>query len=134
MENEFAKVMSERTDEELIKIVTVERDKYNPTALEAADEEVEKRKIDTSKFQEIKEKATAAKIQKQKVNSNIVGSGTRFLHLLIDWAIWIVLSFILSFIVGLVIDPVNLDLFQVVIYVLFLGTFITYYAIMEIKY
>ena len=37
MENEFAKVMSERTDEELIKIVTVERTSYNPTAIEAAD-------------------------------------------------------------------------------------------------
>ena len=37
MENEFAKVMSERTDEDLIKIVTVERENYNSTAIEAAD-------------------------------------------------------------------------------------------------
>lgn len=48
MENEFKKVMSERTDEELIKIVTIERGKYNPTAIEAADAEVEKRNIDPS--------------------------------------------------------------------------------------
>ena len=41
MENEFTKVMSERTDEELIKIVTVERTGYNATAIEAADAEVE---------------------------------------------------------------------------------------------
>ena len=51
MENEFAKVMSERTDEELIKIVTVERGSYNPTAIEAADSEIEKRNIDTSEFE-----------------------------------------------------------------------------------
>ncbi len=37
MENEFEKVMSERTDKELIRIVTVERGSYNPTAIEAAD-------------------------------------------------------------------------------------------------
>jgi hypothetical protein len=33
MENEFAKAMSKRTDEELIKIVTVERGSYNPNAI-----------------------------------------------------------------------------------------------------
>ncbi len=134
MENEFAKVMSERTDEELIKIVTVERDKYNPTALEAADTEVEKRNIDTSTFQEIREKATTEKIQKQKVDSSVVGSGTRFMHLLIDWAIWIVLSFVLSFIVGLIVNPINLGLYQIVIYILFLGAFLGYYAFMEIMF
>ena len=66
MENEFTKVMSERTDEELIKIVTVERGSYNPNAIEAADAEVEKRKIDTSEFEKIRKKATAEKEQKEK--------------------------------------------------------------------
>ncbi|WP_255572920.1 hypothetical protein [Hanstruepera marina] len=56
MENEFAKVMSERTNEELIKIVTIERARYNPTAIEAADAEVEKRNIDTSEFETIRER------------------------------------------------------------------------------
>ncbi|MFC4221229.1 RDD family protein [Flagellimonas marina] len=134
MENEFAKVMSERTDEELIKIVTVERDKYNPTALEAADSEIENRKINTSTFKEIRDKANAEKIQKQKVDSSVVSSGTRFLHLIIDWAVWIILSFILSFLVGLIFEPTNLDLFQVVIYILFLAVFVGYYAFMELKY
>lgn len=36
MENEFLKVMSQRTDEELIKIITVDIRKYNPIAIEAA--------------------------------------------------------------------------------------------------
>ena len=45
MENEFAKVMSERTDAELIKVVTAERDKYNPKGIEAAELEVAKRNI-----------------------------------------------------------------------------------------
>ncbi len=134
MENEFAKVMSERTDEELIKIVTVERDKYNSIALEAADSEVDKRKIDTSTFQEIREKANEEKIQKQKVDANVVGSGTRFLHLIIDWAIWIVISFVLSLVVGLIVDPNNLDSYQIAVYILFLAAFIGYYAVMELKF
>ena len=78
MENEFTKAMSERTDEQLIKIVTAERDKYNPAAIDAAESEVAKRNIDTNKFEEIKEKETVGKVAKKKVDSTGVGSGKDF--------------------------------------------------------
>ena len=136
MENEFTKVMSERTDEELIKIVTVERERYNPTAIEAADAEIEKRNIDTSEFEKIKEQATVEKEQKQKVDSNVVGSGIRFVNFLIDFIVWLILAFIISFIIGLLI-PVTAEsqgILTLFVYVLFFGTFITYYAILEIKF
>jgi uncharacterized RDD family membrane protein YckC len=136
MENEFVKVMSERTDEELIKIVTVERERYNPTAIEAADSEIEKRNIDTSELEKIKEKATVEKEQKQKVDSNVVGSGIRFVNFIIDFIIWLILAFIISFIIGLLI-PVTAEsqgILTLFVYVLFFGTFIAYYAIMEIKF
>ncbi|MFI2744333.1 RDD family protein [Zhouia sp. PK063] len=134
MENEFAKVMSERTDEELIKIVTVERDKYNPTAIEAADTEVEKRNIDTSEFEKIREKATAEKEQKEKVDSNVVGSGIRFVNFLIDFIVWLVLAFIITFVIGLFIQPTDQGMISLIGYILIFGTFIVYYAIMEIKF
>ena len=129
MENEFAKVMSERTDEELIKIVTVERTSYNPTAIEAADAEVEKRNIDTSEFEKIREKATAEKQQKEKVDSNVVGSGIRFLNFIIDFIIWLIIAGILTF-------PLSAnDGNQMLLgYVIMFATFIGYYAIMEIKF
>lgn len=134
MENEFAKVMSERTDEELIKIVTVERERYNPTAIEAADAEVEKRNIDTSEFEKIREKVTAEKEQKQKVDSNVVGSGIRFVNFLIDFIVWLVLAFIISFIIGLFVQPTDQGMISLIGYILIFGTFIAYYAIMEIKF
>ncbi|CAM3555087.1 RDD family protein [Aequorivita lipolytica] len=129
MENEFAKVMSERTDEELIKIVTIERGSYNPTAIEAADSEIEKRNIDTSEFEKIKEKATVEKEQKQKVDSNVVGSGIRFLNFIIDFIIWLIIAGILTF-------PLSAkDGNQMLLgYVIMFATFIGYYAIMEIKF
>lgn len=136
MENEFAKVMSERTDEELIKIVTVERERYNPTAIEAADAEVEKRNIDTSEFEKIREKATTEKEQKEKVNSNVVGSGIRFVNFLIDFIVWLVFAYIISFIIGLFV-PVTTEsqgILTLFVYILFFGTFIAYYSIMEIKF
>ncbi|PNW26034.1 RDD family protein [Formosa algae] len=134
MENEFAKVMSERTDEELIKIVTVERTSYNPTAIEAADAEVEKRNIDTSEFEKIREKATAEKEQKDKVDSNVVGSGIRFVNFLIDFIVWLVLAFIISFIIGLIVQPTDQGILTLFGYVLIFGTFIGYYAFMEIRF
>ncbi|WP_034257709.1 RDD family protein [Altibacter lentus] len=134
MENEFAKVMSERTDEELIKIVTVKRTSYNPTAIEAADAEVEKRNIDTSEFEKIREKATAEKQQKEKVDSNVVGSGIRFVNFLIDFIVWLVLAFIISFIIGLFVQATDQGMISLIGYILIFGTFIAYYALMEIKF
>lgn len=134
MENEFAKVMSERTDEELIKIVTAERDKYNPTAIEAAELEVDKRNIDTSKFEEIKEKTTTERVAKEKVDANVVGSGIRFVNFLIDFIIWLILAMIAIFIIGLVVQPTDESFISLLGYILIFGTFIAYYAIMEIKF
>ncbi|WP_178990151.1 RDD family protein [Winogradskyella schleiferi] len=129
MENEFVKVMSERTDKELIRIVTVERGNYNPTAIEAAEAEVERRNIETSEFERIKEKATVEKVKKQKVDSNVVGSGIRFLNFIIDFIIWLIISAILTF-------PLSAnDGNQMLLgYVIIFVTFIGYYAIMEIKF
>ncbi|PIV94354.1 MAG: hypothetical protein COZ17_02830 [Flavobacteriaceae bacterium CG_4_10_14_3_um_filter_33_47] len=136
MENEFTKVMSERTDQELIKIVTVERERYNPTAIEAADLEIEKRNIDTAEFEKIKEKATVDKEQRQKVDSNVVGSGTRFINFLLDFIIWLVFGSLISFIIGLFVPVTseNQGILTLLIYLIFFGSFIAYYSIMEIKF
>lgn len=129
MENEFKQVMSERTDDELVKIVTTERERYNPVALEAAESEIENRNIDTSLFEKIKKKATAEKIKKKKVDSNVVGSGIRFLNFLIDFIIWLVIAGILTY-------PLNAnDGTEMFLgYLIMLTTFIAYYGIMEIKF
>jgi uncharacterized RDD family membrane protein YckC len=134
MENEFGKVMSQRTDEELIKIVTVDREGYNPTAIVAADAKIEKRNIDTSEFEKIKKQATVEKEQKEKVNSNVVGSGIRFVNFLIDFIVWFILAFIISIVIGIFVQPTDQVFLTLFGYVLMFGTFIAYYAIMEIKF
>ena len=134
MENEFTKVMSEKTNEDLIKIVTVEREKYNPTAIEAADIEVEKRRIDITEFEKIKEKAIVEQKQKQKVDSNIVGSGIRFLNFLIDSIVWFTLAFIISSLIGFIIQPTDEGMITLIGYLIIFATFIAYYTIMEIRF
>ncbi len=130
MENEFKEVMSQRTDEELIEIVTIEKENYNPVAVQAAEIEIKKRKLDVSKFEDIKEKAIVKKKQEDNVDSKVVGLGIRFLNFLIDILIWLVLSFIMSFIVGLFMFPTNQYFYSILIF----GTFIGYFAIIEIKF
>lgn len=134
MENEFAKVMSERTDEELIKIVTADKDKYNPTAIEAAELEVDKRNIDTRRFEEIKQKTTTARVAKEKVDANVVGTGIRLANFLIDFIIWLIFAMIVIFIIGLIIQPTDESFISLLAYILIFATFIAYYAIMEIKF
>jgi len=134
MENEFKEVMSKRTDEELIKIVTIQKDDYNPDAVKAAELEIEKRKIDNQYFEETKEKITVEKKQIEKVDTNVVNSGIRFLNFLIDFIVIMILALIISFIIGLLVQPTDPALIQIIGYVLILGTFFGYYAIMEIKF
>lgn len=133
MENEFTKVMSKRTDQELIKIVTVEREGYNPLAIEAAEYEIETREINSKDFENIKEEAVVEKEQQQLVDSNVVGLGIRFVNFLIDIIVWLILTFVISFIVGLFIQSTDQVFIMLMGYFLFFGTFIGYYSIMEIK-
>ena len=123
MENEFEEVMSKRTDEELIKIVTIQKDDYNPDAVKAAELEIEKRKIDIQNFEKIKEKLTVDKKQIEKVDTNVVNSGIRFLNFLIDFIVIMVLALIIGFIIGLFVHPTDQELIQIIGYILILGTF-----------
>ncbi|WP_299436870.1 RDD family protein [uncultured Aquimarina sp.] len=138
MENEFQDVMSQRTDEELIKILTVDIGKYNPTAIEAAEIEIKTRTIDSSRFEEIKEKAATEKIAKENVNSNIVSSGIRFLNLLIDSIICYILIIIAFYFFGFVIAPIitttNSFIIIMINLIIIFGTFFAYHSIMEIKF
>ena len=138
MENEFAKVMSERTDEEIIKIVTAERESYNPIAIKAAESEIAKRNIDTSIFEEIKERTTTEKIAKDKVDSNVVGSGIRFLNLIIDSIIWYILIVITYFLFWIII-PTSVSISNgfivgiINLIIIFVPLF-AYHSLMEIKF
>ncbi|MBQ0768866.1 MAG: RDD family protein [Bizionia sp.] len=134
MENEFTKVMSERSNEELIKIVTTEKDNYNATAVEAARCEIENRNINTSEFEHLKKKATTLSTQKQNVDTNAAGSRIRFLNFIIDSIVWLILAFLLSFIIEILIQPTSQSMITFYGYLLIFGTYLAYYAVMEIQF
>ena len=49
MNIDFNEVMSKHADDELIKIVTIDKNKYQPLAIEAAEEEIKKRREEEEK-------------------------------------------------------------------------------------
>ena len=134
MGNEFAKVMSDRTDSDLIKIVTADRAKYNPAAIAAAETELEKRNINKSEFEKVKEDSTDERTKTHSVEENVVSSFSRFLNFIIDMLIGLVIAYFLSLIVDLFVQTSDQFLLQLYGYLFMSGTFFAYYAIMEIKY
>jgi uncharacterized RDD family membrane protein YckC len=129
MNIDFNEVMSKRTDEDLIKIVTVDRGGYQPLAVEAAEQEIKKRKIDTTKIEQVKVDLTA-KIEKQKeLNAKQVSALTRFIHFIVDTVVWLIIVAILTF-------PLNAkdDLQMLLGYLILFTSFLVYYIFMETKY
>jgi hypothetical protein len=53
MGNSFSAVMSERTDEELIKIATIDKYNYQLKAVEAEEQEIKKRQLDNGLIEKI---------------------------------------------------------------------------------
>lgn len=91
METNFIKVMSNKTDEELIKIVTINRAKYQELAIEAAEKVIDLRKIDASQFEKITAKVEIENQAIKKIENNTVGSRIRFVNFLIDFIVIFIL-------------------------------------------
>ena len=92
MENIFTDLMSKKTTDELIQLVTTDYDKYQPLAIETAKNEIKLRNIDIKKIEQLNEihKEEIAienlkKTQKQKdVLKKIANSTLRSTNFIID--------------------------------------------------
>jgi uncharacterized RDD family membrane protein YckC len=129
MNTDFKDVMSKRTDDELIQIVTVDKNKYQPLAIEAAEEEIKKRNIDTTKIEQVKVDLTTKITEQEEFEANKVSSSTRFINFIIDTIVWFIIVAILT-------NPINTKspIQMLFGYFLFFACYIGYYVFMETKY
>jgi len=127
MNADFKDVMSKRTDQELIKIITIDREDYQPLAIEAAEAEIKNRGINQTLIEEAHANVNAS--TKAWQPSGKVNAVTRFVHFVIDTIIWMVVTTILTL-------PINAqdDTQMLLGYLIMLATFIGYYALLETKY
>jgi uncharacterized RDD family membrane protein YckC len=134
MNTDFREAMSERTDEELIKIVTVGRNDYQALAIEAAEEEVKNRGIDTTTIEQVKIDLTT-KIEEQKqFDEKKVSASIRLINFIVDTIAFCIVTIILSFILGLFIGPTDSGLITIAVYLTLAVGFFGYYIFMETKY
>jgi uncharacterized RDD family membrane protein YckC len=131
MENNFTEIMSKRTNEELVKIVTVDRDGYQSTAIEAAEKEIEKRNIDVQKIDELKTVITKLADEQKQIDSKKVNLPTRFLHFVIDTFAWLILITIIGFLFDPWLKGSDQNLLG---YLLLAVSYFGYYVFMETKY
>jgi len=129
MNIDFNEVMSKHADDELIKIVTIDKNKYQPLAIEAAEEEIKKRNIDTTKFEQVKVALTAKSTEEKEFEAKKVNSVTRFFNLIIDTIVWFIIVAILTNALDAK-DPMQM----VFGYLIFFASYIGYYTLMETKY
>ena len=129
MNTDFKDVMSKRTDDELIQIVTVDKNKYQRLAIEVAEEEIKRRNIDTTKIEQITVELTTKITEQEEFENKKASSLTRFLNFIIDSIVWLVIVAILT-------NSLNAkDPIQILIgYFIFFASYIGYYVFMETKF
>jgi len=129
MENEFKGIMSEKSDKELIKIITLDKDKYQPLAIEAVENELKYRNISNLDFENISQNIQIEEEKEKIRENNSVNSGIRFLNFLIDSGLGLAITFILTFSLNAN-DPIQ----KLLGYFIIFGVFIFYYVFLELKY
>jgi len=140
MENnyEFSEAMSKRTDDELIKIVTIDRDNYQQSAVEAAEYEIRNRGIDFSRVEEVKSSLIKTSEEQRIFDSNKAKTLIRFTNYIIDSIVFIVADIIALNIVVLILrrfsENIDHSTFTILFYAITFISYFAYYALMEYKY
>lgn len=130
MNNDFANLMQNKSDADLVKIVTVERDQYQPHAISAAEAEIENRKMDPEIIEKLSSDFRNKQAQKTNFESRFVGSHIRFVNCIIDTILILILSRICTYIADFLIpnfEPEFLLFFTIL-------NFYAYYFYLELKY
>jgi len=126
--------MSKKTDEELIRIVSFDRHEYQPLGIEAAEKEIEKRKISTAIIDQIKNEVALKVEATYQFDAMKVGSSIRFIHLIIDTVCVYILAFMLLYFYGYFAVKVGFSTSVFSIYIILIIGYLSYYIFMENKY
>lgn len=138
MNIDFKALMAKKSDEELINIVTVDREGYQALGVEAAEQEIRNRNIDTEKIELVKatlmEKLEAQKAFDTQFDTQKVGLMARFINYLVDTLIFGILLLLLGELLELILPAPDPNSESIVILFIALIVFFGYYVIMESKF
>lgn len=123
--------MPKRTDEELIEIVTIRKDDYEPFAVEAAFLEIEERGIDAERIKQVEVERNAMFEEENSFYSNKANRSLRFFNSIIDFMGLLALYFIFGSLFTLIIEIQTEPEITIAAYSMFFIAFLTYYITME---
>jgi uncharacterized RDD family membrane protein YckC len=93
MENKFEQAMVDRTNQQLIKIITVDKESYQKLAVQAARLEIEKRNLSADFIDKTEKEVISEYSVLNRVNSQKASILKRMLNFIIDTGIIIVLMY-----------------------------------------
>lgn len=135
MDFDFKAEMLSLNDEDLIKIVTVDRENYQSDAVVAAEAEIIKRNIEINKFEQVKNDLTNRIEEQKELDTKKVNPLVRIIHFLVDTTLFFIILIFLYSILGLLINfSGNEMLFKFWNYLILAIAFLGYYIFMEAKY
>jgi len=131
MTQDFTDVMSERTNEELVKITTIQRKDYQPEGVIAAEKELAKRNVNVDEIESTKVVIVEKQEIDDKLESRRVKSWVRLVHVFVDF---IAIFLMYVFVLGLFFDDMNPVIAEAILPILMLVFSFIYYIFMESKY
>jgi len=87
MANKFEQVMRERSDSDLIEIVTKLRGDYQPEAVRAAELEIENRNLSTARYEEATEKLKEKEKTQLDRENEPLSTGQKILFFIFFWGV-----------------------------------------------
>lgn len=126
--------MAQKTDEQLIEIVKINREDYQPEAIEAAEKALKSRKVNLDQVENIERELTEKRIKKNKIDKSVVSSATRLIHLVVDFIGFILTAMVLSFFVEFFISTTSQEVMELLGLTIILIAFFLYFMFMEYKY
>lgn len=131
MNIDYKDLVKRKSDEELVKMVFVDRDGYQPLAIEAAEEEIKIRNLNLTQIATIKTNL----LDEQEVKTNIDNATpttlVRFLNFIIDMFMVLILNSFLSYFIAYFFIIYEISLTTIHIYLVLAISYFSYYVFME---
>ncbi|HAX16830.1 MAG TPA: hypothetical protein DIV44_14525 [Leeuwenhoekiella sp.] len=123
--------LKQSSDEDLVRIVTVQVHKYEPYTVQAAEAEISRRGIDKMRMAHLVKKVAQDNTAVQEIQDYMSTTWTRFVNFLIDFIVFLLLVLIGSLSLDSVFVTSNSDFLLAVGYGMVLLIFLLYHGLTE---
>lgn len=130
-EKPYLSQLKKCSDKELVKIVTVEVHKYEPEAVQVAEDELSRRKISKLQMANLVKAVAQDNDAVKEIQDYVSSSGVRFVNFIIDFIVFLLLVLTASLTLDSVFMTSNNDLLMAIGYGMTLFIFLAYYGLSE---